>query len=51
MDSYSKFKVLTVKSIRIQVLCDVTCVTGSVNPDIARFVVPSPSGSSSSLTA
>jgi hypothetical protein len=48
MDSYSKFKVLTVNLIRIKVLWD---VTGSVNPDISRFVVPSSSGSSSSMTA
>ena len=51
MDSHSKFKVLTVVLIRIQVLWDVTCVIGSVNPDISRLVVPSSSGSSSSLTA
>jgi hypothetical protein len=51
MDSYSKFKVVTVVLLRIQVLWDVTCVNGSVNPDISMFVVPSSSGSSSSLTA
>lgn len=50
-DSHSKFKVLTVVLIRIQVLWDVTCVTGSVNPDISMFVVSSSSGSSNSLKA
>jgi hypothetical protein len=51
MDSHAKFNVLTVVLIRIQVLWDVTCINGSVDPDISRIVVPSHSGSSSSVIA